>query len=72
MRSILAAHCIAARAQAEEMLRLVRVNAANVELVIQLNAQYGSIVQTSLSVLGMLMRVQAVRAGGAGRSWLLV
>ncbi len=54
------------------MLRLVRVNAANVELVIQLNAQYGSIVQTSLSVLGMLMRVQAVRAGGAGRSWLLV
>ena len=57
----LAAHCIAARAQAEEMLRLVRQNAGDIELVMRLNAQYGSMVRTSLSVLGKLMRVQAVR-----------
>ena len=57
----LAAQCIAARAQAEEMLRLVRQNASDIELVMRLNAQYGSMVRTSLSVLGKLMRVQAVR-----------
>ncbi len=38
----LAAQCIAARAQAEEMLRLVRENAGDVELVLRLNAQYGA------------------------------
>ena len=57
----LAAQCIAARAQAEEMLRLVRQNAGDIGLVMRLNAQYGSMVRTSLSVLGRLMRVQAVR-----------
>ena len=57
----LAAHCIAARAQAEEMLRQVRQHAGDIELVMKLNAQYGSMVRTSLSVLGKLMRVQAVR-----------
>ena len=57
----LAAQCIAARAQAEEMLRLIRVNAADVGLMMRLNAQYGSMVRTSLSVHGRLMRVQAVR-----------
>jgi hypothetical protein len=57
----LAAQCIAARAQAEETLRLVRQNADDIELVMRLNAQYGSMVRTSLSVLGRLMRVQAVR-----------
>ncbi len=57
----LAAQCIAARAQAEEMLRLVRENAGDVELVLRLNAQYGSMVRTSLSVHGRLMRVQALR-----------
>ena len=57
----LAAQCIAARAQAEEMLRLLRVNAGDIGLVMRLNAQYGSMVRTSLSVLGRLMRVQAVR-----------
>ena len=55
------AQCIAARAQAEEMLRLVRQNANDIGLVMRLNAQYGSMVRTSLSVLGRLMRVQAVR-----------
>ena len=57
----LAAQCIAARAQAEEMLRLVRQNADDIALVMRLNAQYGSMVRTSLSVHGRLMRVQAVR-----------
>jgi hypothetical protein len=57
----LAAQCIAARAQAEEMLRLIRQNPFDIGLVMRLNAQYGSMVRTSLSVLGRLMRVQAVR-----------
>ena len=57
----LAAHCIAARAQAEEMLRLVRQHAGDIDLVMKLSAQYGSMVRTSLSVHGRLMRVQAVR-----------
>jgi hypothetical protein len=57
----LAAHCIAARAQAEEMLRLIRQNADDIDLVIRLNAQYGSMVRTSLSVQGRLMRIQALR-----------
>jgi hypothetical protein len=57
----LAAQCIAARAQAEEMLRLLRQHAGDIGLVMRLNAQYGSMVRTSLSVHGRLMRVQAVR-----------
>ena len=57
----LAAQCIAARAQAEDVLRLLRHNAHNVELVMRLNAQYSSMVRTSLSVHARLMRVQALR-----------
>jgi hypothetical protein len=57
----LAAQCIAARGQAEEMLRLLRENADDIGLVMRLNAQYGSMVRTSLSVHGRLMRVQALR-----------
>jgi hypothetical protein len=57
----LAAQCIAARAQAEEMLRLLRQNADDIGLVMRLNAQYGSMVRTSLSVQGRLMRMQASR-----------
>src|SRR5450432_269494 len=57
----LAAQCIAARAQAEEMLRLLRQHTDDIGLVIRLNAQYGSMVRTSLSVHGRLMRVQALR-----------
>jgi hypothetical protein len=57
----LAAQCIAARAQAEEMLRLLRQHANNIGLVMRLNAQYGSMVRTSLAVHGRLMRVQALR-----------
>jgi hypothetical protein len=57
----LAAQCVAARAQAEEMLRLLRQHADDIGLVMRLNAQYGSMVRTSLSVHGRLMRVQASR-----------
>ncbi len=58
---LIGAHCIAARAQAEDMLRLVREHEGDVGLVIRLNAQYGSMLRTSLSVHGRLMRVQAIR-----------
>ena len=57
----LAAQCIAARAQAEDILRLLRENADDLALVMRLNAQYGSMVRTSLSVNARLMRAQAVR-----------
>jgi hypothetical protein len=57
----LAAQCIAARAQAEEMLRLLRQHADDIQLVIRLNAQYGSMLRASLSAHAHLMRVQAVR-----------
>jgi hypothetical protein len=57
----LAAQCIAARAQTEEMLRLLRQHADDIGLVMRLNAQYGSMVRTSLSVHARLMRVQALR-----------
>jgi hypothetical protein len=46
----LAAQCIAARAQAEDVLRLLRQHADDIGLVMRLNAQYGSMVRTSLSV----------------------
>jgi hypothetical protein len=57
----LAAQCIAARAQAEDLLRLLRQHADDIGLVMRLNAQYGSMVRTSLSAHGRLMRVQAER-----------
>ena len=57
----LAAQCITARAQAEDMLRQLRHHAADINLVIRLNAQYASTLRTSLSLHGRLMRVQAVR-----------
>jgi hypothetical protein len=57
----LAAQCIAARAQAEDLLRLLRQHAGDIGLVIRLNAQYASMLRTSLSLHGRLMRVQAQR-----------
>jgi hypothetical protein len=57
----LAAQCIAARAHAEDVLRLLRQHADDIGLVMRLNAQYGSMVRTSLAVHGRLMRVQALR-----------
>src|ERR1700709_1323351 len=57
----LAAQSIAARGQAEELLRLLRQHTGDIKLVMRLNAQYGSMLRTSLSVHGRLMRVQALR-----------
>ncbi len=57
----LAVQCIAARARAEEMMRLTRQHAADISLVMRLNAQYSSMIRTSLSIHGRLMRVQAAR-----------
>ena len=57
----LAAQCTAARAQAEDILRLIRQNADDIALVMRLNAQYASMLRTSLSVHASLMRAQAVR-----------
>src|ERR1700743_2419171 len=55
----LAAQRIAARAQAEEMLRLLRQHADDIQLVMRLNAQYGSMLRASLPAHARLMRVQA-------------
>ena len=57
----IAAHCIASRAQAEEMLRLVRKNDHDPELVVKLNRQYASMMRLWLSVHAPLRRVQAER-----------
>jgi hypothetical protein len=57
----LAAQCIAARAQAEDTLRLLRQHAGDIGVVMRLNAQYASMLRTSLSLHGRLMRVQALR-----------
>src|SRR5487761_2432298 len=57
----LAAQCIAAWAQAEEMLRLGNRHADDTALMLRLNTQYASMVRTALAVHGRLIRVQAVR-----------
>jgi hypothetical protein len=57
----LAARCIAARAQAEDVLRQLRQHPGDIRSVLRLNAQYGSMVRTSLAEHGRLMRMQAVR-----------
>jgi hypothetical protein len=56
-----AAQCIAARAQAEDVMRLIRVHAGDIQLVIKLNAQYIAMVRASLGAHGHLLRAQAVR-----------
>lgn len=57
----LAAQCMAARAQAEEILGLIRRHAGDIELVIKLNTQYTAMVRTSLAVHDHLLREQARR-----------
>src|SRR5476649_1778950 len=47
----LAAQCIAARAHAEDLLRLLRQHADDIGLVMRLNAQYGSMVRDRKSVV---------------------
>lgn len=57
----LAAQCIAARAQAEDVLRLIRLHANDINLVIKLNAQYSAMVRASLAVHNRLLRDQQQR-----------
>ncbi|HBK08152.1 MAG TPA: hypothetical protein DDZ81_20245 [Acetobacteraceae bacterium] len=57
----LAAQCIAARAQAEDVMRLIRVHAGDIRLVLRLNAQYAAMVRASLAALSHLRREQQQR-----------
>ena len=59
----LAAQCVAARAQAEDILRLIREQSDDIPLTLKLklNAQYATMVRTSLSARGLLTRVQQIR-----------
>ena len=57
----LAAQCIAARAQAEDLLRLIRVHAEDINLVIRINAQYAAMIRASLSAHNRLLREQQQR-----------
>lgn len=57
----LAAQCISARARAEDMLRLIRLHANDIYLVIKLNAQYASMIRASLSAHNRLLREQQQR-----------
>ena len=57
----LAAQCIAARAQAEDLLRLTRLHADDINIVIRLNAQYASMIRASLSAHNRLLREQQQR-----------
>jgi hypothetical protein len=56
-----AAQCVAARAQAEDVMRLIRVHAGDLQAVIKLNAQYVAMSRTSFAAHGHLLRAQAVR-----------
>ncbi|HBK08958.1 MAG TPA: hypothetical protein DDZ81_24395 [Acetobacteraceae bacterium] len=57
----LAAQCIATRAQAEDVMRLIRLHAGDITLVMKLNAQYAAMVRTSLAAHGHLLREQQQR-----------
>ena len=58
----LAAQCIAARAQAEDLLRLIRVHANDIKIVIRLNAQYAAMIRASLSAHNRLLSEQQQRS----------
>ncbi len=57
----IASHCIASRAQAEEMLRLVRKNDHDPELMVKLNKQYASMMRLWMAVHARLRQAQAER-----------
>ncbi|HBK08181.1 MAG TPA: hypothetical protein DDZ81_20405 [Acetobacteraceae bacterium] len=57
----LAAQCIAARAQAEDILRLIRLHASDINLIVKLNAQYTAMIRASLSAHNRLLREQQQR-----------
>ncbi len=56
-----AAQCVAARAQANDALRLIRKHDGDIDVVMKLNAQYVAMVRASLAASGHLRRTQAVR-----------
>ena len=60
----LAAQCIASRAQAEDLLRLIRLHGNDINLVIRLNAQYAAMIRASLSAHNRLLREQQQRRKG--------
>jgi hypothetical protein len=57
----LAAQCVAARAQAEDLLRLIRLHVSDINIVIKLNAKYAAMVRASLSAHNRLLRRQQQR-----------
>ena len=57
----LAAQCVAARAQADHILRLIRLHADDAPVVAGLNTQYAAMIQTSLAVLRHLLHEQQRR-----------
>jgi hypothetical protein len=57
----IAAHCIAARAQGEDVLRLIRIHAGDIQIVMKLHAQYALMERTAVSIRAQLQRLQAAR-----------
>jgi hypothetical protein len=57
----LAAQCVAARAQADDALRLLRLHTDDVALSMKLNAQYAAMLRASMAARGLLLRVQRYR-----------
>jgi hypothetical protein len=57
----LAAHCVCARGQAEDVMRLTRAHATDIHLVMRLNGQYALMERTAVSIRAQLLRVQTAR-----------
>ena len=57
----LAAQCVVARAQAEEIARLTRVHASDIALAVKLNSQYAAMVRISLAAQNRLLGDQQRR-----------
>jgi hypothetical protein len=57
----IAAHCVAARAQGEEVLRLIRVHAGDIQVVMKLHAQYALMERTAVTIHTQLQRLQTAR-----------
>jgi hypothetical protein len=57
----IAARCVVAGAQADDIMRLIRENAHDLPLTMRLHAQYALMARTSSAAQASLLRVQAVR-----------
>ena len=57
----IATHCVAARAQAEDILRLLRCHAGDIQIVMRLNAQFALMERTAVSLRNQLLRLQTAR-----------